>query len=170
MFQYADLNSKLSLRSFATIKRGNFNRFWKFFESFANMLHHTSPSYWMWNNVIISFKFYSYSVKDDQFFWRYSNQRPIQVTLSNGVILTVLGVTLFGQSKLPQVWIKCGECLNKTKYFYVHIFDISNSHAVSKFPSLLTIFGKCTILDVWLVLATPLVLLTIFVTLIIIII
>ena len=31
----------------ATVKRGNFDRFWRFLESFENMLHHTSPSYWM---------------------------------------------------------------------------------------------------------------------------
>ena len=65
---------------------------------------------------------------------------------------------------------RVGECVNKAKYFYVHAFNISNSHAVTKFLFPLTIFTKHTILDVWLVLATPLVLLTIFVTLTIIII
>ena len=65
---------------------------------------------------------------------------------------------------------RVGECMNKTKYFYVHVFNISNSHAVTKFLFPLTVFTKHTILDVWLVLATPLVLLTIFVTLTIIII
>ena len=54
--------------------------------------------------------------------------------------------------------------MNKTKYVYVHIFNISNCHAVSKFPSLLTIFAKQAILDADYVLAVPLVLLTIFVT------
>ena len=60
--------------------------------------------------------------------------------------------------------------MNKTKYVYFHIFNISNCHAVSKFPFLLTIFTKQTILDADYVLALPLVLLTIFVTLTIIII
>ena len=27
------------------VKQGNFDRFWRFFESFENMQHHTSPSY-----------------------------------------------------------------------------------------------------------------------------
>ena len=30
-----------------TVKWGNFDWFWRFFESFENMQHHTSPSYWM---------------------------------------------------------------------------------------------------------------------------
>ena len=47
------------------------------------------------------------------FFEGISNQRPIKVTPPNGVTLIALrvtlitlGVTLIGQSKLPQVWIK----------------------------------------------------------------
>ena len=36
---------------------GNFDWFWRFFESFENMLHHTSPSYWMYDIMIISFRF-----------------------------------------------------------------------------------------------------------------
>ena len=67
------------------------------------------------NNMIISIKFYTFSVSDDQSFWRYSESKSDQSypTVSNGVTLIalgvtliVLGVTLIGQSKLLQVWIK----------------------------------------------------------------
>ena len=61
-----------------TVKQGNFDQFWRFFKSFENMLHHTSPSYWMYNNMIISFKFYTCSISDNQFFWRYSGSKTDQ--------------------------------------------------------------------------------------------
>ena len=83
------------------------------------------------------------------FFEDIQNQRLIKVTPSNVVTLIVLEETLISQSKLLQVLIKLiqllsinklsflwhlfwnekhvGECVNKkAKYFYVHIFNISN--------------------------------------------
>ena len=43
---------------------------------------------------------------------------------------------------------RVGECMNKTKYFYVNVFNISDSHVVTNFPFPLTIFARCIILDV----------------------
>ena len=60
------------------VKQGNFDQLWRFFQSFANMLHHTDLSYWMSNNMIISFKFYTCSISDNHFFWRYSGSKTDQ--------------------------------------------------------------------------------------------
>ena len=61
-----------------TVKQGNFDQLWRFFKIFANMLRHTIPSYWIYNNMIISFQFYTCSISDNQFFWRYSESKTDQ--------------------------------------------------------------------------------------------
>ena len=61
-----------------TVKQGNFDQLWRFFKIFANMLHHTIPSYWIYNIMIISFQFYTCSISDNQFFWRYSESKTDQ--------------------------------------------------------------------------------------------
>ena len=138
-----------------TVKQGNFDQFWRFFKSFENMLHHTSPSYWMYNNMIISFKFYTCSISDDQFFWRHSESKTDQSypikwgnfdhTCSNfnrtwgnfdqpiKVTSSVNKVNIIIVNKLSFLWYlfwdkkHVGECMNKkAKYFYVYIFNISN--------------------------------------------
>ena len=52
--------------------------------------------------MIISLKFYTFSISDNQFFEDILNQKPIKVTPSNGVTLIALGVTLIVPD-LPQV-------------------------------------------------------------------
>ena len=94
---------------------GNFDWFWRLFESFENMLHNTSPSYWMYDIMIISFRFCTFPWVTINFFEDILNQklRPIRVTWSNRVTLIALGVTLIafevtliGRWKLPKVLIK----------------------------------------------------------------
>ena len=102
--------------------------------------------------MIISFKFYTSSISDDQFFWRYSESktdqsypakwgnfdrtwsnfnrtRPIKVTPS----VNKVNIIIVNKNKLPFLlrlfWDEkhVGERVNKkAKYFYVYIFNISN--------------------------------------------
>ena len=139
------------------MKRGNFDWFWRFFESFENMLHHTSPSYWMSNNMIISLKLYTFSISDDQFFWRYSESktdqsypvkwgnfdhtwsnfnrtwgnfdRPIKVTPS----VNKVNIIIVNKNKLSFLWRlfwvekHVGECVNK-KTKYFYVYIFNISN------------------------------------------
>ena len=132
-----------------TVKQGNFDQFWRFFKSSGNMLHHASPSYWMYKNMIISFKFYTCSISDDvkvtssktcksypvkwgNFDRTWSNfnrtwgnyDQPIKVTPS----VNKVNIVIVNKNKVSFLSDKkhLGECVNKKKYFYVYIFNMSN--------------------------------------------
>ena len=140
-----------------TVKQGNFDQLWRFFKIFANMLHHTIPSYWIYNNMIISFQFYTCSVSDNQFFWRYSESktdqsypikwgnfdrtwsnfnrtwgnfdRPIKVTPS----VNKVNIIIVNKNKLSFLWRlfwvekHVGECVNK-KTKYFYVYIFNISN------------------------------------------
>ena len=125
----------------------------KLLKSFENMMLPHKPqilNVCKTNNMIISFKFYTFSISDDQFFWRYSESKTdqsyptkwsnfnrtwgnfdwlIKVTPS----VNKVNIIIVNKYKLSFLWrlfwdknMKLGECVNiKAKYFYVYIFNIS---------------------------------------------
>ena len=134
-----------------TVKQGNFDQFWRFFKSSGNMLHHASPSYWMYKNMIISFKFYTCSISDDvkvtssktcksypvkwgNFDRTWSNfnrtwgnyDQPIKVTPS----VNKVNIVIVNKNKLSFLWHlfwgkkHVGKWVNKKKSIFMFIFLI----------------------------------------------
>ena len=132
----------------------------KLLKSFENMMLPHKPqilNVCKTNNMIISFKFYTFSISDDQFFWRYSESktdqsypakwgnfdrtwsnsnrtwvnfdRPIKVTPS----VNKVNIIIVNKNKLLFLWRffwdekHVGECVNK-KTKYFYVYIFNISN------------------------------------------